>query len=93
MGEGDTCGARGRALDSEHVANVGLEHATVPVQLVVRQSGWQQVRRFDPWPGVVSYNLWQMARTGVLQHGVHQPVAGLGQVSPVYAVAVTKHDL
>ena len=33
-----------------------------------------------------------MAGTGVLQHGVHEPVAGLGQVRPVDAVAVPEND-
>ena len=38
-------------------------------------------------------DLGEVAGAGVLEHGVHQPVAGLGQVRPVNAVAVPEHDL
>ena len=38
-------------------------------------------------------DLGEVAGARVLEHGVHQPVAGLGQVRPVNAVAVPEHDL
>ena len=38
-------------------------------------------------------DLGEVAGAGVLEHGVHQPVAGLGQVRPVNAVTVPENDL
>ena len=38
-------------------------------------------------------DLGEVAGAGVLEHGVHQPVAGLGQVRPVNAVTVPEHNL
>ena len=38
-------------------------------------------------------DLGEVAGAGVLEHGVPQPVAGLGQVRPVNTVTVPEHDL
>ena len=38
-------------------------------------------------------DLGEVAGAGILKHGVHQPVAGLGQVRAVNTVTVPEHDL
>ena len=48
--------------------------------------------RLDWFGGLLAQLMGHMAGTGVLQQGVHEPVAGLHQVGSVNAVAVTVHS-
>ena len=56
------------------------------------ESCGEEISRFEATSRVVSDDLRQVTSAGVLQHGVHQPVAGLGEVSSVNTVAVSKHN-